>query len=246
MCNVLGKTYMKGINPTDNGDFVFLSCQGDIKQYSDYTVNTIVFYAGSDQGNSLKEKKDQIYSHSNKSIISKINEFVTNASNEPPRIDLWEKLEVNKWTFVGEYTANGVQRTKDSTGRYIYHYILYPKDAVNINNDGTLTQTQIKNHKIQEAIQKKVLKKRARSKIINNAQKKLRRIPDSVKKFVYERDSGKCIICESKQELNFDHILPFAKGGTSTDPDNIQLLCQTCNLKKLDSFNEGYEVEAED
>ena len=31
--------------------------------------------------------------------------------------------------------------------------------------------------------------------------------------------------------FHFDHIVPISKGGVST-PDNIQLLCQECNLLK--------------
>jgi len=33
--------------------------------------------------------------------------------------------------------------------------------------------------------------------------------------------------------LHFDHIIPVAKGGGNTKK-NIQILCQTCNLKKAD------------
>ena len=29
--------------------------------------------------------------------------------------------------------------------------------------------------------------------------------------------------------LEFDHIIPWAQGGLSDDPDNIRLLCRTHN-----------------
>jgi hypothetical protein len=57
-------------------------------------------------------------------------------------------------------------------------------------------------------------------------------IPTSVKREVWARDNGCCVICGSKNELHFDHILPYSKGGTSLKADNIQLLCTRHNLEK--------------
>lgn len=59
-----------------------------------------------------------------------------------------------------------------------------------------------------------------------------RMIPSSVKQEVWKRDSGKCRDCGSDQNLHFDHIIPFSKGGTSLTADNIQLLCAKHNLSK--------------
>lgn len=59
-----------------------------------------------------------------------------------------------------------------------------------------------------------------------------RLIPTAVKVAVYARDKGRCVKCGATTNLHYDHILPFSKGGSSTTPDNIQLLCATCNLKK--------------
>ena len=59
-----------------------------------------------------------------------------------------------------------------------------------------------------------------------------RRIPTNIKKDVWERDNGKCQICGSKENLHFDHIIPFSKGGSSMDPKNVQILCGKHNLQK--------------
>lgn len=63
-----------------------------------------------------------------------------------------------------------------------------------------------------------------------------RMIPTSVKLEVWKRDKGKCVECGSSNNLHFDHILPFSKGGTSLKSDNIQLLCARHNLEKSDQI----------
>ena len=59
-------------------------------------------------------------------------------------------------------------------------------------------------------------------------------IPTAVKLEVWRRDGGRCIECGAIDELHFDHILPFSKGGTSITPENVQLLCARHNLSKHD------------
>jgi hypothetical protein len=58
-------------------------------------------------------------------------------------------------------------------------------------------------------------------------------IPEDVKLLVWARDGGCCVRCGSKEGLHFDHIIPVVKGGGNSE-ENIQILCQTCNLKKAD------------
>ncbi|MGF1453338.1 MAG: HNH endonuclease [Opitutales bacterium] len=59
-------------------------------------------------------------------------------------------------------------------------------------------------------------------------------IPTKVKLAVWERDQGKCVECGSTDNLHFDHILPFSKGGASITAENVQLLCMRHNLQKSD------------
>src|SRR5262249_58542339 len=58
-----------------------------------------------------------------------------------------------------------------------------------------------------------------------------RYIPSSVKITVWRRDEGRCVQCKSREKLEYDHIIPIAKGGSNTER-NIQLLCEPCNRAK--------------
>ncbi|MCE9547201.1 MAG: HNH endonuclease [Planctomycetia bacterium] len=60
-----------------------------------------------------------------------------------------------------------------------------------------------------------------------------RHIPREVRQRVWQRYGGRCAECGATDYLEFDHIIPVAKGGGNSD-NNVQLLCRKCNLKKLD------------
>jgi 5-methylcytosine-specific restriction endonuclease McrA len=62
-----------------------------------------------------------------------------------------------------------------------------------------------------------------------------RHIPPSVRDAVFSRDKGRCAYvgtsgerCGSTHHLQIDHVVPYARGGTSTI-DNLRLLCARHN-----------------
>lgn len=59
-----------------------------------------------------------------------------------------------------------------------------------------------------------------------------RLIPGWVKQEVFKRDNGQCVLCGSKDQLHFDHDLPYSRGGTSYRPENVRILCARHNLEK--------------
>ena len=61
-------------------------------------------------------------------------------------------------------------------------------------------------------------------------------IPTSVKLAVWKRDGGKCATCAATVNLHFDHIIPWSRGGSSSNVENIQLLCALHNLRKSDAI----------
>ena len=66
-----------------------------------------------------------------------------------------------------------------------------------------------------------------------NDVEKIRRpsIPQNIKDKVWNRDDGKCVQCGSNEKIEFDHIIPFSKGGSNTYR-NLQILCEKCNRTK--------------
>lgn len=67
-------------------------------------------------------------------------------------------------------------------------------------------------------------------------------IPTWVKKAVYCRDHGRCVLCgrdltnllSIDRHTHYDHIVPLNLWGIN-DPCNLQLLCGQCNLEKSGS-----------
>lgn len=62
----------------------------------------------------------------------------------------------------------------------------------------------------------------------------LRAFSDSQKRTAYEKQKGVCPICGKVhpiEEMEGDHIIPWSKGGKTTQ-DNCQMLCKKCNLAK--------------
>jgi hypothetical protein len=74
-----------------------------------------------------------------------------------------------------------------------------------------------------------------------------RHIPAEVKRAVWTRDGGRCQwpiasggVCGSTTRLELDHIVPLARGGTST-PSNLRILCAVHNqLAARQAFGEAW------
>lgn len=62
-----------------------------------------------------------------------------------------------------------------------------------------------------------------------------RRISREVRQRVWQRYGGRCAECSADTYLEFDHIIPVAKGGGNSET-NVQLLCRRCNLAKSDNI----------
>ena len=124
--------------------------------------------------------------------------------SEAELVNVYEKIKPGIWVF------NGVFRlvdswTEEAEGREVFKFRLEISDEILESPSG---RTGDLDH--------------------------LRVIPSSVKLEVWKRDGGKCTKCGSEDNLHFDHILPYSKGGSSLVAQNIQLLCARHNLEKSD------------
>ncbi len=61
------------------------------------------------------------------------------------------------------------------------------------------------------------------------------RIPEEVRVAVWVRDAGRCVRCGAEDDLQFDHVIPVAKGGGNA-LENVQVLCGDCNRLKSDGI----------
>ena len=76
---------------------------------------------------------------------------------------------------------------------------------------------------------------RAREEQVEGARRE--RIPREIQSLVWERDDGRCVACGAEEDLQFDHIIPVARGGGNAAA-NLQILCGPCNRSKSDRIGE--------
>lgn len=72
-----------------------------------------------------------------------------------------------------------------------------------------------------------------------------REIPRVTQFRVLKRENQICSDCGNVvkyEDIEFDHIIPWSKGGSS-DENNIRLLCMKCNRKKGKKFEEQYLIQ---
>ena len=123
----------------------------------------------------------------------------------PDIVQVYEKIKAGIWT------DNGFFHLVDSW----------------VENDGTRNVFKFKLVAVENVSNELTAEEK-----LDHATVRSRIIPTSVKLEVWARDGGKCVTCGATDELHFDHILPFSKGGTSLKVENVQLLCARHNLGK--------------
>jgi hypothetical protein len=120
----------------------------------------------------------------------------------PERVRVYEKIRDGIWSYNGTFHLVDSWQEKDS------HRTVFKFKLLAVEGDDDLSAP------------------------VHLDAERRRIIPTAVKLEVWKRDGGKCRECGAMDELHFDHILPFSRGGTSLTADNVQLLCARHNLQK--------------
>lgn len=74
-----------------------------------------------------------------------------------------------------------------------------------------------------------------------NKRTKATNIPPKVKRIVYDRDDGKCIIC-GRFGLPEAHVVPRSKGGLGVE-QNIVTLCRECHDRMDNSTDRPWMIQ---
>lgn len=125
---------------------------------------------------------------------------------EPERVRVYEKIRNGIWSYNGIFHLTD-SWIQDTGKRKVFKFRL---EAVEGEED--LSQP-----------------------VPEHAEKR-RIIPTHVKLEVWKRDGGKCAKCGSSENLHFDHVIPYSRGGSSDTAQNVQLLCGKHNLEKRDKI----------
>ena len=124
------------------------------------------------------------------------------------RVRVYEKLHRGIWVYNGTFSLIDAWREQTDT-RVVFKFKLRLEEDTEVENLNRQSAKTLEHSRI---------------------------IPSSVKLEVWRRDNGKCVKCDSEDNLHFDHIIPFSKGGSSLVAENIQLLCARHNIAKRDSI----------
>ncbi len=210
------QTLQRGMNYRLNASYsVILMSQRKNAPYKDkvYSDGITIEYEGHDvpkTSDSLQPKHlDQQASTSKGSLtqnglfVKAIEEF-KNGFREAEIVRVYEKILPGIWSEKGFFKLIDYNYVNDDFSRKVFRFVLEELDSSFINDFSS----------------NPILKERSRV------------IPGDVKKIVWKRDGGSCVLCGAKDELHFDHDLPFSLGGTSITPENVKILCARHNLKK--------------
>ncbi len=97
---------------------------------------------------------------------------------------------------------------------------------------GDVTELEALEILLDQKIREKELDKKTRK---ERGSKRQRYIPRRIKQEVFKRDKQECQNCHTKLNLQLDHVRPIHLGGVGR-PENLQVLCFSCNQRKYIKF----------
>lgn len=220
MCIEEGISLQKGMNyRVKGGNTIILMSTRKGAPYSDKVEDDgeILIYEGHDVPRNLARDPKSVNQpdYTPKGTLTENGKFFQAAIKykkgleQPELIKVYEKLKDGIWVYNGVFELIDAWIEK-SDNRNVFKFKLHITDKSIDQKEKRVIELKDLDHN--------------------------RMIPTSVKIQVWQRDKGKCVQCGSSDNLHFDHILPFSKGGTSLKSENIQLLCARHNLQKRDKI----------
>jgi len=160
---------------------------------------------------------------------------ITNVDREAIENKMKEKAPVISDLFIQEYCDKLLRLLKenDDSAYAIYKEIVYKFDRCDYTDEQMLLQ--IMDFEDNERKRFEHLKHKFKVAKEEDQEKERQSIPEEVRIAVWRRDDGKCAKCGSRENLEYDHIIPISKGGSNT-VRNIELLCEKCNREKHDKI----------
>jgi hypothetical protein len=218
MCRREGVSLQRGMNFGLGGNHsVILMSLRPNAPYEDELLDggTVLIYEGHDAPRSIRVPNPKRVDQPERTPAGSLtqNGLFYRAAQEakaglrsPERVRVYEKLRQGIWSYNGVFHLVDAWR-QASNGRQVFRFKLV---AVEGEDDLSLPARP------------------------DAARRRL--IPTHVKLEVWKRDGGRCVVCGATDELHFDHIVPYSKGGSSLVADNVQLLCARHNLGKRDKI----------
>lgn len=221
MCDVENaQTLQRGMNFRMNPAYsVILMSQRPNAPYQDkvYSDGITIEYEGHDVSKRPQDHKHnpKIENQPDKLSSGKLTQnglFISaierykETNNNPELVKVYEKVFPGVWSLKGYFDLIDYKQVHDGT-RNVYRFILKLSDRK--ENSINIDKQDLEHTRL---------------------------IPSEVKREVWKRDQGKCVMCGDTKNLHFDHDLPFSKGGTSLSAKNVRLLCMKHNLQKSDNI----------
>jgi hypothetical protein len=220
MCSAEGVNLQRGMNYHLHGDTsVILMSLRPNAPYSDRIEDEgrILIYEGHDvpktKDNPIPKLDDQPMNNPSNTLTQ--NGLFYGAAKrhslrqyEPELVKVYEKLHRGIWVYNGIFKLVDAWQ-EDNNNRKVFKFKLELTDDSETQYEAKISDTILDHNRL---------------------------IPPKVKLEVWKRDNSRCVICRSKDNLHFDHVIPYSKGGSSLVAENIQLLCARHNIAKRDKI----------
>jgi hypothetical protein len=216
MCQLEGTSLQRGMNYRLNPNYsVILMSRRPNAPYADRVEEDgkVLIYEGHDVPKSAEAPIPKILDQpsttpvgtpTQNALFSLAAQQAKDGKDKPEPVKVYEKVEKGIWTYNGVFDLVDAWMEK-SGDRMVYKFRLNLSDKQFDSADRRTERMDLEHTRL---------------------------IPSHVKLEVWRRDKGRCQMCQSRDNLHYDHDLPFSRGGSSLTAKNIRLLCARHNLSK--------------